>query len=302
MDFSAFANAIAAEEAWLDSLAPWLIGASVAVIIGLAIEQWPDLWKLHWEHWDNDKFLEILGGSVVAIFILAELIVTFLASRSETRLRLDNSLYEAALADETAKANERAATLEKEAARLSADNLDLERIMTPRRFLGASGPYLRGGPSLSKLLAWSRDLSKMQTFAGTVVLIQTVPDFEAQTLANDLVDGLRKARWAPSIISEKETGVEPFLVPEGILIWSGGAKTNDHLWSAAASLVAVLRDENMAVNWDWSGTTSDTEFARRLAARMPSGQIVALIGMRPALIQLWRKEDEATRSTVLPKK
>jgi hypothetical protein len=93
MDLSALTSAIAADAAWLDSVKPFLYVASAGVLIGLTIELWPDLGKLHWHHWDNDKFLELLGGGLVAIFIAAELWVTVIESGAETKLRSDIAAY-----------------------------------------------------------------------------------------------------------------------------------------------------------------------------------------------------------------
>jgi hypothetical protein len=121
MDRSALINAIAADSVWLDSLRPWLYSASVAVIIGLVIEVTPDIRRLHWWHWDNDLFIEVIGGAIVTVAIAAELFITFEASRAETKLRNDNALYVAFLEKEAAnalsaasKANENAAKITRE--------------------------------------------------------------------------------------------------------------------------------------------------------------------------------------------
>lgn len=175
MDLSALAKAIATDESWLDFLTPFLIGASAAVVVALIIEQWPDFGKLHWHHWDNDKFLEILGGTCVAIFITSELLITFLASRAETRLRADNSAYETALQGAAAEANKSAAEANKRAAALEKEAADEKRraadIMKATAWRGFTD---------QELLILKADLSR---HSGRIFLGWIVNDTESLFLA-----------------------------------------------------------------------------------------------------------------------
>jgi hypothetical protein len=101
-----------------------------------------------------------------------------------------------------------------------AENLEVQKIMLPRRLLvnRVNAPlwrpvWLDGQQPASELFS-----TELQPSPRLEAWIQVFPDFEAQVLADDLVAVLEQIGWRPRIVTEKETGVAPFLIPEGLRV------------------------------------------------------------------------------------
>lgn len=85
---------------------------------------------------------------------------------------------------------------------LESENLLLYKASLPRRV--GIGDIVVNGKRDERGNALYREMKK---FPGTRVLIQSVPDFEAQTLAGDIFAVAKQAGWTPEIISEKDSHI-----------------------------------------------------------------------------------------------
>ena len=111
-----------------------------------------------------------------------------------------------------ARANERAAELEKESASLEADNLSLQTSLRPRRL-----SFLGWTDNLQKVASITDELKK---FPGTIALIQVVPDFEARVFAGDIATVLTNAGWKPQFITEAQSHMSDMSFPEGVTLFT----------------------------------------------------------------------------------
>lgn len=144
-----------------------------------------------WAEWG------VIGSLIIAA--IADLIAQPLAEK----VRVAQEMEIAAANAEAAKANERTETLRK-------DNLFLQKSMMPRR--------------LGQLVAFGFDappqvviqFAGIKKFAGTEVLIQVVPDFEAQNLANDMIRVLSAFGWKPRIINPNISHVPVMDIEPGV--------------------------------------------------------------------------------------
>ena len=130
---------------------------------------------------------------------------------------------------EAAKANARTAEAKLEQERLRADNLAVQATLRPRRL-----SFMGWTEHPEKVAAIYDNLKK---YSGTVALIQTVPDFEAQMFARDIATVLQQAGWKPSFVNETQSHMSEMSFPEGIMIFTlsdGTSKTEagTALWSA----------------------------------------------------------------------
>jgi hypothetical protein len=113
MDADIFAAVSAAEEN-LDRLSSWLFWATLAVVIGLAVEYAPTVRKLinrRASHWPERRELwfELVGGILITLGVAGELIIQFKGGRQETALRKSNHEYVLLLNGRVAKASKDAA-------------------------------------------------------------------------------------------------------------------------------------------------------------------------------------------------
>jgi hypothetical protein len=95
---------------------------------------------------------------------------------------------------------------------LRAENLAFQRILKPRRFpvfLPADKP---------ELFQEYRDLEK--NFAGAMLLIQSVPDMEAEILANDILVVLNGLKWKATLVGPSVTNTPPTLIQDGLAVHS----------------------------------------------------------------------------------
>ena len=177
------------------------------------------------EWWD---FSLIVAGILVSLAAIAAVVATagsIVAHKREAsaveqelvRYKLETSqkIAESAAVGEsakaeTARANQRIATLNNETARLQADNLSLQKITQPRRM---------------QPLAWTNHPEKipalyerLKKFAGTKVFIQVVPDFEAQMFADDISNVLKASGWEVEYVGEERSHLSEKRFREGIAI------------------------------------------------------------------------------------
>jgi hypothetical protein len=131
----------------------------------------------------------------------------------------------------------RAAELEKQTAELTAENLALQKLMQPRRLppstaLGLFPQF----PDKRFPQEWAR-FNIVAPFKGTPVVIQSVPDFEAIKLAQDINGALIAFGWQSGIVLEAGTGVSPMWISEGLEITY---PQNGRLREAAVALANAL--------------------------------------------------------------
>jgi hypothetical protein len=150
---------------------------------------------------------------------------------------------------ETARANERIAGLNNDAARLTAENLALQTVLLPRH-VGLFG--LNEEP---RAKIW---FAGFERWAGTKILIQVVSgDPEAQNLANEIAIVLSKFGWRPEFIDEKRSGVSlnlreglEVMSPSSYKAWDPKNEAQQSfrtLGDAARSLATALTNAGLGV-------------------------------------------------------
>jgi hypothetical protein len=111
----------------LSCLTTWLVISTAIVVIGLAIEYVPNI-KRRFEKrpFDWSELHELLGGVLITLGVLGELLIGVRINRTENRLRIANDVNVSRLNDEAGKARERAAQLEREAAAIRKQASDAD--------------------------------------------------------------------------------------------------------------------------------------------------------------------------------
>jgi len=184
------------------------------------------------------------------------------------------------------------ARLTNEGEALKRDTLKTQLAVLPRIFSVDESEH-------GKKLREER-LAEVKKYAGTVALIQPVPDFEAYQLAFHMAAGLRSAGWNVSLIDEAQSHISPGL------FWSGVRVVTLEKWpftpegvpfspppqpsSAALAAMAVVALWDLTLGPPFGpqffGIHWDREFQEKplLTARgftFPPGGVVILVGMRP---------------------
>jgi hypothetical protein len=195
-----------------ESRAEW---GAWAIVVGLVLEIVLALsvsfgFEKKWvENWGA-----VLADSLIALGVYAEIHFGRKASTAsaELRQRADVKVAEANERASEANAsavasNERIATLANETELLKRENLRLQSAFQPRRIAMVG----RGGDNEIRAARFNA----VKKYAGTLALIQAVPDFEAQTLAADIRHALvRHGNWR----AEMTNGVPSELISEGVQI------------------------------------------------------------------------------------
>ncbi len=194
------------------------------------------LWGSSVDLWDVWGFRLMIAGAIIGA---AALVVSLASS-----IILYNvaNVAQADLVTKTQSANFRTQLLEKEigdtklkAEELRAENLALQKLMQPRRLgqlvvlTSLDEPDVRPAGELQ--------FEGIKKFAGAPLLIQVVPDFEAQTLARDVAFVARAFGWNPQFMSEAQSRVPPHLIEEGVFVtWTRGSKFVDAAYALAEGL------------------------------------------------------------------
>ena len=249
-----------------------LLVASIVVVVGLYGESKADKWApppARIKSWHK------IFVAAVTIGVAAELIA-------------DGDIFLFSHRLQTIQATE-VATLNRQTELLRGDNLALEKILTPRHWLSAA---YRGSASLDNLFDREMIRGKIAKFPGTVALIQVVPEFEAERLANEIVFGLEALGWQPRLISPSESGVPPLLIPEGVELWTQNV-------SAAESLNASFVKEGI---WGADGKSApirNPSSPERLGPipKPPEGAVFISIGSNPATFAMWQRQGERERKS-----
>lgn len=199
-----------------------------------------------------------------------------------------------------AEANERAAALAKEAAQLRADNLTLEQTIAPRRWYGPHAGSIRGGATGAELFDRMDINNELFRFPKTKVLIQHVPEFEAEKLAIHIQVGLTVAGWMPQSLSPEKSEIPPHSLPDGVEIWTRSEK--DDTWHAAEALANSLASEGIQAGDPTRKLHQEAYTPGPLAGldirnRVPEGTIVLLIGEKPGYSELLGKLGQVYRDT-----
>jgi hypothetical protein len=170
-----------------------------------------------WSNW----FL--VGALVIGVIATYGIVVS--GNVKEAALKRD--LATAGATAETARAE--AAKANERAQQLRADNLALQAGIRPRRF-----SFMGWTVHPERVAAI---YAQLKPYAGTIALIQVVPDFEAQMFARDIASVLVANGWKPQLVTEKESHMSDQSFPEGLFIFTlsdGKTKTEagTALWTS----------------------------------------------------------------------
>lgn len=241
MDSLALEATISSAESSLDALGWALIGVTLLIAVGLAIECWPDWQKVDRRQPNPDLWMELGGAALITVAIVAEFVIQLKAFSAETTLRTSNHAY--------------VAGLQLRAEQLKHENLQLQKLMMARRLINfvnvpewiseadkkfsgirTGNGYLKEGmpipPSVRPLTAVD-------------IYIQTVPDFESEVLQNDLEKILKYEGWSFTELSGGQTGIPPLSIQRGVVVmWFGGQLPryfrNEDLIAGGEALCAAL--------------------------------------------------------------
>lgn len=262
----------ASKEASLDVWGKWLVITTGIVIVGLIIEYTPEfierLDKSKWKSW-----FVMLGAIGVVLGVAGEGITEFKALRTEGQLRSIVHEEDGVRAIAVADANQRAAQALKNAT-------EDEKLFAPRKIGYEDSP--RG--------------KALKDFCGTQVLIQCVPEFEAEKLASELGGLLAAVGWRYEYVNQADTGVSPFLMWDGVQIvarrpmpYLAGLKMPvpppdpavGKTFAAATALGKYLG------HFDVGNTVNGGVFTNApLKFALPTGTICVLIGAQPIVEQI----------------
>ena len=141
-----------------------------------------------------------------------------LGQAKERQLTLDLGDKDVKIADAlkgAATANERSKILEhdnlilrNDTERLKSENLKVQSAVQPRRIIMGA----RDGDKETRQTRF-KEVAK---YAGTSVLVQSVPDFEAQTLAFDIRVALKNSGW--TIVDESQSHITPGVIMGGVRV------------------------------------------------------------------------------------
>lgn len=185
-------------------------------VLGLDLHSWEQLMLLS---------LAVTGLAAIAVFVTtASVVILQRNENAKTKTEFEaykidsgkqiasaNALAEVAKAN-VAKAQERSAELEKDAASLEADNLALQTSLRPRRL-----SFIGWSDNLERVNAITEGLKK---FSGTTAFLQVVPDFEARMFAQDIATALASAGWIPEFVDESRSHISETSFPEGVSLFT----------------------------------------------------------------------------------
>jgi hypothetical protein len=106
-----------------------------------------------------------------------------------------------------------------------AINLALQAGVRPRRF--SFFGWTTNPDGIAKIYAGLKE------HAGTLALIQVVPDLEAQIFARDIASVLSANGWQIRFVSEKESDVPDLSLSEGVSIYALADGKTDHRWRSS---------------------------------------------------------------------
>jgi len=208
MDLSSLEGIAKALEKSLDFWGSMLLLATALVVIGLVVEYWHDVqefWvRLTWPmaSFPWDKFTALVGGILVTIGVAGELLVTYKASRVETRLRENSHKIEALLTQKAgdAAASAKTAHDEADAVRKETDELTA-RLASAAKLLGLLEQDVRVQGPRWQLLEDNKGafIATLKPFAGQRFILLTCgknPETESFRLGQELIDFLGKQEGA----------------------------------------------------------------------------------------------------------
>jgi hypothetical protein len=249
------------------------------------------------EGWNQIMVVALWGAAFVALTVAgAQAIVIRLQHDEQVESDRAFAKYKDDAARNIADANARASIAQAEAARanlrteaLRADNLQLQKTMQPRRLpplVELSSPDEPVPPVTDA----ERVFGRIRPFAGTQVLIQVVPDFEARTLANDIAVTLQSFRWRVEFVTEAQSRLSSGMIGDGVQVaWTYQSQHAD----AAQSLAKSLTDAGLTGPAGWNmppvvaqgfpvnkdGSPAEGPFSPRFDPSIDA--VVVLIGMKP---------------------
>lgn len=246
--------------------------------------------------WDNVAFWTLVGGSILAglgVALTGFSSIISLKTASITQSIADSKIADASLesaraAEKAAVATEATAKLNLQAEQLRNDNLALQRLMLPRRLgsvVAITSPDEPDTPPAAET-----QFAGIRAFSNVRVLLQVVPDFEAQTLANDMLFVLGAFGWHVEQIDESISRLSPRLIADGVQVTYtreakfadaaqalAGAFTNAGLTGPSGWGLSRVFAQGMPVYPD--GTPAETPGYPKLESSIAG--IIVLVGMKP---------------------
>jgi hypothetical protein len=173
------------------------------------------------------------------------------------------------------------ARLHNESEHLRADNLALQNIVRPRR-----------------IPLHVKKIEELRQFSGTRLFIQSVPDWEARTLEQNIAWVMSHAGWKSESVGEAQTLLSPVNINDGMRMYSPGFEISHGkptlapvgtrertTYEAAQSLSKYLREFGV----DNSVQSFDALPAARWVPLADA--IMVVIGAKPAFAKIMMLQD-----------
>jgi hypothetical protein len=202
------------------------------------------------------------------------------------------------LAVDLAEAQQETARANESTEKLRAENLSLEKKLAPRRWYGPSAGSMIGGATGTELFRMMEVNGELSKYRQVKALIQSVPEYDAQYLAQMIHYGLAASGWAPETLIPAQSGIAMLAVPDGVQIWTRSDR--DIAWRAAEALSASLASEGIQAEAPTAKLHRDdpTQIALSdgdIRNAPPSGAVVILVGAKPGFIELRGKLSDEYR-------
>ena len=178
--------------------------------------------------------------------------------------------------------------------RLESQNIDLERMLLPRRWYGPLAGSMRGAPTAASLWADMDIESKLYSFSGMILakVQYAAKDDEAARLAAQIKYGLSVARWNLSDLASEQSRIT--YVGDGVQLWT--SPEHGDAFNAAEALEQSLKLEGIQAE------APDRPLHRYDPKGLPDGDIrkslspdtiIILVGAKPGYLDLLGKEANA---------
>lgn len=230
----------------------------------------------------------VFAGLAAVAVAFSTVVVVKLQRAENAEAKAEFERYRIETGETIAKANESAARANEAAELLRKDNLALQRLMQPRR-LGALIAFRTPGTPKTPPLG-AVQFEGIKLFAGTPVLIQVVPDFEAQTLANDMRFVLNAFGWKPAMMDEAMSKVPPSLISEGVQVTF---PPDSKFVKAAQALAEGFTKAGLSGPSGWTGPIMASGYSDKKPDGSPAiipgnpkldpaiDAVIVLVGMKP---------------------
>ena len=160
--------------------------------------------------WEQLMLLSLGAAALAAVAVVVTTAAVVVGTRDENaRTRLEFETYQIEAGKQAAKSDEHIAELNNQTERLKGENLALQTVLLPRhiRVIGVDKKAIA--------FEWFTGLNR---FSGMRILIQRIPDAEAEKLSDEIAIVLSEFGWEPEFATEEQTQIPSSRINEGVRV------------------------------------------------------------------------------------